>query len=103
MKIYTFRCARKADLFGVTEHENGDNLPLGICNEWVKTAEQTVQPGDSVAGFVSQDLFRDIIRQGFHIAVADRSNSGSSGNVEIGKAIAAASCASGFFRSNSGA
>lgn len=69
MKIYTFRCSNKPDLFAVSQEPNGNNLPKNICTgEWVQHGETEVEPGDAIAGFVSRDLFRDLERQGFHLA-----------------------------------
>jgi hypothetical protein len=69
MKIYTFRCSEKVDLFAVTLSPTGDNLPPNICSgEWVKRGEAEAEPGDPVVGFVSRDLFRDLKQHGFHLA-----------------------------------
>jgi hypothetical protein len=70
MKIYTFRCSNKSDLFAVSLNQAGSNLPGNICagGKWVRLNEEEVEPGATVVGFVSRDLFRDLERQGFHLA-----------------------------------
>jgi hypothetical protein len=68
-KIYIFRCANKSDLYAVSRNPAGDNLPENVCaGEWVRFSEADVERGGHVAGFVSGDLFRDLDRQGFHLA-----------------------------------
>ena len=69
MRLYTFRCSDKHDLFAVTREPTGHNLPNNICTgRWVRHSETEAEPGDHIAGFVSRDLFRDLDQQGFHLA-----------------------------------
>jgi hypothetical protein len=69
MKIYIFRCFNKSDLFAVSVKPTSDTLPGGICaGGWEPHSEAEVKPGDLIAGFVTRDLFRDLERQGFHLA-----------------------------------
>jgi hypothetical protein len=68
-KIYIFRCSKKSDLLAITGDPTGGNLPLGACTgHWTLLRETEVERGGHIAGFVSRDLFRDLDRQGFHIA-----------------------------------
>jgi hypothetical protein len=70
MRVYTFRCSNKSDLFAVSLKPTSDDLPPNICaGKWeLHNGPVEVKPGDAIAGFVSRDLFRDLERQGFHLA-----------------------------------
>jgi hypothetical protein len=69
MKAYTFRCSNKSDLVAISLRPTGDNLPGNICTgQWVWLNEAELERGGHIVGFVSRDLFRDLDRQGFHIA-----------------------------------
>lgn len=100
-KIYTFRCSNKSDLFAVSLDPHGSNLPGNICpGEWLSHSEAVVEPGDHIAGFVSRDLFRDLERQGFHLASGVRvtvTRAFEAQVVEVAKALASANASTGFF------
>ncbi len=101
MRIYTFRCSRKADLLGVSQDPAGANLPDGICNgTWDPISEEEVEPGHAVPGFVSRDLFRDLDNRGFHLAVGRLPITQSSDEIRVGAAIAAANVITRFFRNS---
>jgi hypothetical protein len=96
MKIFIFRCSNKSDLFAVSRDPTGDNLSGSICTgEWVRHNEAEVEPGDPIAGFVSRDLFRDLERQGFHLASGVRTT--VKHQVEINWALSSANVSTGFF------
>ena len=98
MKIYTFRCSKKPDLFAVSLEMNGGNLPPNLCaGQWLSINEETVQPGDRVVGFVSRDLFRDLSRQGFHLAIGGVRVKASNDEIAIGQAMSAANLNTKFF------
>jgi hypothetical protein len=62
-----------------------------------------VRQGDRVEGFVSHDLYRDLERLGYHLAIGGARGGDSPRDIEAGNALAAASGATGFFRSDRGA
>jgi hypothetical protein len=101
-KVYTFRCSHKSDLIAVSLNPTGDNLPGRICTgEWVPHGEALVEHGGHIAGFVSRDLFRDLDRQGFHIASGVRAPVSLSQHDQtaraVGDALSAANTRTGFF------
>jgi hypothetical protein len=101
MKLYTFRCSSKADLYGVSEQPAGDNLPSDICSGgWIALDEATVRAGDRVDGFVTRDLYRDLERRGFHLAVGLVNGPVSPRDLEVANALAAANKVTGFFRTD---
>jgi hypothetical protein len=99
-KIYTFRCSNKSDLFAVSLDPHGSNLPRNICTgDWLWHGEAVAEPGDHIAGFVSRDLFRDLDRQGYHLASGVRVTVSRDFEmqVEVGKALASANASTRFF------
>jgi hypothetical protein len=97
MKIYTFRCSNKSDLYAVSLRPTGDNLPGNICTgEWERRGEAEAEPGDPIAGFVSRDLFRDLEGQGFHLASGVRVTV-SRYRTAVGEALAAANVQTKLF------
>ena len=102
MRIFTFRCSNKPDLFAVSEDPAGGNLPTSICTgKWERHSGPTeTKPGDHIAGFVSRDLFRDLEVRGFHIASGVRvtvSDYQTAANTAVSGAISAANMRTGFF------
>jgi hypothetical protein len=100
--LYIFRCSNKAGLFAVSLSSAGDNLPANICaGEWVQHDEALVEPGIShLPGFVSVDLYRDLDRQGFHIASGVRirvSEYDAAVNTAVSGAVSTANTRTGFF------
>jgi hypothetical protein len=103
MKLYTFRCSNKPDLFAVSQEPAGSNLPGNICTgKWVRHSETEARPGDHIAGFVSHDLFRDLERQGFHLASGIRVTV-SRHETAVSEAFAAANTHTRFFKTDTDA
>jgi hypothetical protein len=103
MKIFTFRCSNKSDLFAISLRSSGDNLPGNICSgEWVRHGEDEANPGDPIAGFVSRDLFRDLERQGFHLASGVRVTV-SRYQGPVGEALSTANTRTRFFTTDTDA
>jgi hypothetical protein len=104
MELFFYRCSKKADLFGVTEGPHPELLPSDVCSgSWEFVSDQKVQPGDSMAGFVSRDVFRDLELRGYHLAIVRVDVRRSSDEVAVGAAITTANNVVGFFRSGRGA
>lgn len=107
MKIFTFRCSGKPDLFAVSLNPVGDNLPANICSgTWHRQNDTEVEPGDPVVGFVSRDLFRDLERQGYHLASGVRSFTVSRQvemQIEVGEALSSANARTRFFTTDTDA
>jgi hypothetical protein len=76
----------------------GDNLPPSICTgEWVRHGETVVEPGAThLTGFVAADLYRDLEKQGFHIASGVRT-SVTRYETAVSGAISAANTRTRFF------
>jgi hypothetical protein len=107
-KIYIFRCSKKSDLLAVTRDPTGNNLPPGICTgHWTRLSEAEVEQGGHITGFVSRDLFRDLDRQGFHIASGIRATVSLTQHDQaaraVGDALSAANMRTGFFTTDTDA
>jgi hypothetical protein len=107
-KVYIFRCSNKAGLFAVSPNFHGDNLPPNICTGgWVRHGEALVEPGIShLTGFVSADLYRDLEKQGFHIASGVRTSVSqyqSTLTTAVSGAISTANTRTRFFKTDSDA
>jgi hypothetical protein len=104
-RVYIFRCSTKSALYAVSLKPEGDNLPQKICTgDWLKHSEAVVEPGVShLTGFVSSDLYRDLDRQGFHIASGVRTTvspyqAGVTASVSV--ALSTATSRTGFFKTD---
>jgi hypothetical protein len=102
MTVYIFQCSTKSGLYAVSMMPEGDNLPPNICTgQWLKHGASVVEFGVShLVGFVSSDLYRDLARQGFHIASGVRTmvspyQAGVTASVSV--ALSTASTRTGFF------
>jgi hypothetical protein len=106
MKAYTFRCSNKSDLVAISLRPTGDNLPRNVCTgQWVWLNEAELARGDHVVGFVSRDLFRDLDRQGFHIASVRVEVSGHTASVTtaVSGALSTANARTRFFTTDTDA
>ena len=107
MRIFTFRCSNKSDVFAVSEDPAGSNLPSICTGKWEQHGEPAeVKPGAHIAGFVSRDLFRDLERQGFHVASGVRikvSAYEAEVTTAVSGAISTANNRTGFFTTDSDA
>ena len=108
MTVYIFQCSTKSGLYAVSMIPEGDNLPANICTgRWLKHGAAVVESGVShLLGFVSSDLYRDLARQGFHIASGVRTmispyQAGVTASVSV--ALSTASGQTGFFKTDSDA
>jgi hypothetical protein len=106
MKLFTFQCSNKSDLFAVTRDPTSDKLPGGICSGgWVLRREEEVERGAHIAGFVSRDLFRDLDRKGYHLASGVRAVSSYQAGVttSVSVALSTANLNTKFFPTDSDA
>ena len=68
-QIYVFYCIQTSSIFGLTQDQSGNNLPLENCNNWKYRETIQIGPDDPslFSGIQPAEILAAIDQQGYYL------------------------------------